>query len=55
MLAKAYAKTGQTPDAIQIEKQALELVRQQQDEEAEKYLEANLERFQRESGVGQVR
>lgn len=54
MLAKAYAKNGQASDAIRTEKQAIEQARQQQDEEAEKYLEANLERFEREGAALQV-
>ncbi len=55
MLATAYDKSGRPADAIQAERQAIELVRSQHDQEAESRLESNLERFEREGAAVQVR
>ena len=51
MLATAYDKMGRPADAIQTERQAIELARQQNDVELQKHLEANLARFEQE-GTG---
>lgn len=47
MLATAYDKSGRPADAVQTEKQAVDLARQQNDLELQKHLESNLERFER--------
>jgi Flp pilus assembly protein TadD len=46
MLATAYFKNGDSANAIQAEKQALELARQQNDFELQKRLEGNIARFE---------
>ena len=55
MLATAYYKSGRPADAIQAERQALELVRSQHDQELESRLQSNLERYEREGAAVQVR
>jgi Flp pilus assembly protein TadD len=49
MLATAYNKIGRPADAIQAERQAIDLARQQNDLALQKHLEANLERFEQEN------
>jgi len=49
MLAGVYAKVGRTGDAVRTEKQALDLAVQQHDDQLEKQLRSNLERYK---GVG---
>jgi len=53
MLATAYDKMGRPADAIAAERQALDVARQQHDEEVEKHLQSNLERFEREGAAVQ--
>ena len=54
MLATAYDKAGRPADAIQAESQAIELVRSQHDQELERRLQSNLERYQREGAAVRV-
>jgi len=54
MLATAYYKSGDYANAVQTEKQAVELVREQNDLELQKRLESNLARFEATTG-GTVR
>jgi Flp pilus assembly protein TadD len=46
MLAHAYSKSGRSAEAIQSERQALDLAIQQHDEQLEKKLRGNLERYE---------
>jgi Flp pilus assembly protein TadD len=54
MLATAYNKMGRSADAVQTERLAVQLARQQQDPELEKRLETNLARFERADSDRQV-
>ena len=51
MLAKAYNKVGRSAEAIQAERQALDLVLQQQNEQLANTLRENLARYQREGAT----
>ena len=53
MLARAYNDLGRSAEAVQSERQALGLVLQQHDEQLEKNLRSNLERYQRDSAKAQ--
>ena len=53
LLAKAYNKTGRSDEAIQSEHQALDLVVQQHNDQLEKTLRGNLERYERGAAKGQ--
>jgi Flp pilus assembly protein TadD len=54
LLAKAYNKTGRSDEAIQSEHQALDLVVQQHNDQLEKTLRGNLERYERGAAKGQA-
>ncbi len=54
MLATAYDKMGRPADAIQTERRAIDLARQQNDVELQKHLEANLARFEQEGSGTRV-
>ena len=55
MLATAYDKAGRSADAVQTERLAIELAREQQNLELEKHLQSNLQRFERAGTDGQKR
>jgi len=52
-LADAYDKTGRSDEAIHSEQQALDLALQQHDEQLEKNLRADLERYERDGAKAQ--
>ena len=52
-LADAYNKTGRSAEAIQSAHQALDLALQQHDEQLEKKLRADLERYERDRAKAQ--
>jgi Flp pilus assembly protein TadD len=53
MLAKVYDKVGRSAEAVESERLALDLVLQQHDEQLEKNLRDNLERYERDSAKAQ--
>ncbi len=55
MLAHAYSKTGRFAEAMKSERQALDLVVREHDQEVEKNLRENLKLYEQQAGNAHTR